>query len=53
MLNVFIRVVLKPFINVASDVVRKRLINKHTPKGVGLVVAFGVAFGYLDKKKLI
>lgn len=32
-----------------SDVARNRLINKHTTKGVGLLVVVGVAFGGLNE----
>ncbi len=35
---------LKPLINISSDVAKNRLINKHTTKGVSLLVVVGVAF---------
>ncbi len=40
---------LRPLFSTANDVARNRLINKHTSKGIGLLVVVGVAFGGLNE----
>ncbi len=51
MLKIIIEI-LKPILGTSNNIVKNRLLNQHTSKGILILLGTGYLFGAVDEKKL-